>query len=237
MLGGLSLGSYESMMLKQDGSAWTTGWTGSELSTVRTAKQKIFKKIVSGGAQSIAAGNYHVVMLKQGGSVWTKGSNVRGQLGDGGHSYRSSFVQVVSSGVMAVCAGLRHSIILKKDSSVWAAGYNVVGALGDGSTFDRDSFIQVDYSHQNTWVGRCRPRTLRHTCAYSTHRSRYCRCDWNRYRLGCWNGVITDLPFLGFPQLLQIQVALFLGVMHENGERSYHLSRCSWSNPSGQLTH
>jgi alpha-tubulin suppressor-like RCC1 family protein len=73
------------------------------------------------------------------GSVLAWGSDVTGQLGDGGVNFEK-FTPVTVSGlgagkpVVAVAAGTTHSLALRADGSVVAWGDDVWGQLGDGGT-------------------------------------------------------------------------------------------------------
>ena len=109
-----------------------------------------FVKVVSSGAQDVAAGTYHSFMLKQDGSLWAAGLNSYGQLGDGTNIDRTVFVEAVSSDVKAVAAGTHHSMILKQNGSVWTTGFNIYGQLGDGSLrAAENSFVQA--ANIGTW--------------------------------------------------------------------------------------
>ena len=96
------------------------------------------------GLASVSAGGGHVVALKTDGTVLTWGSNLFGQLGDGGGAAGGTPRVVPGlSNVTAVSAGLEHCIALKSDGTVWAWGRNFAGMLGDGTTTDRNVPVQV----------------------------------------------------------------------------------------------
>ena len=99
-------------------------------------------KVVSSGAQDVAARS-HSMVLKQDGSVWATGKNDFGQLGDGSTTGSTRFVQVVASRAKAVAASIRFSMVLKQDGKVLATGENNYGQLGDGSTADRTRFFSI----------------------------------------------------------------------------------------------
>ena len=140
----LAAGDTHSIVLKQDGSAWTVGQNNNgQLGDGSQTDRKSFVMVISSGGADVVAGGYHTMVLKQDGSVWAAGWNEYGQLGDGTTTNRVSYVQVVPAGTKAVAAGSRHTMILQQDDSVWATGYNEYGQLGTGSTINSDVFVQV----------------------------------------------------------------------------------------------
>ena len=97
----IAASTYYSMLLKQDGSVWATGWNyfgqfGVRATDTRDKSSKVqrrwkeisdnikygFVKVAPSGVKAIATGYGHSVLVKQG-SVWSAGSNKFGQLGDG----------------------------------------------------------------------------------------------------------------------------------------------------------
>ena len=60
-LGGISLGTYNSMVLKQDGSLWATG--------LDQGYSTRFTMLIPSGVQAVAAGAVHIIALKRTGSV------------------------------------------------------------------------------------------------------------------------------------------------------------------------
>ena len=144
-------GSGNSIVVKQDGSVWTTGKNSKgkfafyDGSTTSRRTFSVVKTVRD--AKAVAAGKYHSMVLTRQGRVWATGWNKYGQLGDGSTNDKTKYIRVVSIGekaiVVAVAAGHIHSIVLKQDGSVWAAGRNYNGQLGDGSRSDRKSFVNV----------------------------------------------------------------------------------------------
>ena len=132
----LALGDH-SMILKEDGSVWSTGATESGLSNH-------FVKMIPNGAMAVAAGTGFSIVLKKDSSVWAVGRNFRGQLGDGTKYKRDTFFFVrVIIGAKAVAAGGYHGMILTREGSVWGTGWNVYGQLGDDSSSYRARFCVV----------------------------------------------------------------------------------------------
>ena len=135
----LALGDRHSMILKQDGSVWSTGIHSD-------GQNEAFVKVIASGATAAAAGNYYSIVLKKDGSVWTTGKNAKGQLSffDGSGTTRSSFYFVKTiPGANVVAAGGFHCLILSQEGRVWAAGWNKFGQLGNNSNNDRTKFFEI----------------------------------------------------------------------------------------------
>ena len=125
---GLSLGYQHSLIVKQDGSVWS-----SHVSLHRAFQR--FEKVVSSGGVAAAAGKGFSMVLKQDGTMWSTGRNFRGQLGDGSKIKKDNFVCIRGiAGAKAVAAGGYHSMVLTSAGYVWATGWNNHGQLGDGWT-------------------------------------------------------------------------------------------------------
>ena len=132
---GLSLGTFHTMFVKQDGSVWTSGGHSVDPS-------KSFVQVIPSGATSVAAGTDFSIVLKQDRYVWAKGENSKGQLGDATTTTKDKFyfVRMIDS-ANVVATGSYHNMILTQRGMVWAAGWNKYGQLGDGSTSDRTRFF------------------------------------------------------------------------------------------------
>ena len=79
----LSLGYQHSMILKEDGSVWsTTASTPAGLAASSEIKKR-FVQVISSGAIAMSAGKYFSIVLKQDDSMWGMGRNYNGQLGNG----------------------------------------------------------------------------------------------------------------------------------------------------------
>jgi alpha-tubulin suppressor-like RCC1 family protein len=134
---GIAPGGWHSLILKQDGSVWSTGDNRfGQLGDGTLNNTNQFEKIMATGAAAVAAGGWHSLILKADGSVWSMGNNEYGQLGDGTTNNASQPKQILSGGVVAIAAGWAHSAFLKADGSIWATGRNSNGQLGDGTTND-----------------------------------------------------------------------------------------------------
>jgi len=78
------------MILKKDGSVWSTAITSGVFG-------KHFALAIPRDAKYVAAGAGFSMVIKRGGSVWGIGRNHKGQLGDGTKCKRGTFcfVQVI----------------------------------------------------------------------------------------------------------------------------------------------
>jgi len=143
VLGVISLGSYNSMMLKQDSRLWMTGLVTRDYDAgdVTLLRWSVFRLTSLSGVKGMDSKTNHSIVLKQDGSVYAQGSNRNGQLGDGSNNFRRTYVQIFTGGVLDVSTGSFHSVILNQDGSVWATGLNDAGQLGDGSNIGRRSFV------------------------------------------------------------------------------------------------
>ena len=132
-------GTFHSMLVKQDGSVWSTGVSSD-------ACGESFIKVIASGVVAAAAGTGYSIVLKQDGSVWSTGTQSSGELSffDGSATRRRTFGVVEAiTGAKAVNAGCYHSMVLTQEGHVWSAGWNKYGQLGDGSTDDKTRFRQV----------------------------------------------------------------------------------------------
>ena len=143
---GVATGDFHTVLVKQDGSVWSTG-VSLDVHSER------FVKVIPSGAMAAAAGTGYSIVLKKDGSVWTtrKESEDELPLFDGSTTCRGkfSFVKRIT-GAKAVAAGGNHSMVLTQEAHIWATGLNNYGQLGDGSTQDSKKFIQLISSGAKT---------------------------------------------------------------------------------------
>lgn len=151
----LAMGNEFSIVLKGEGTVWTTGRNnegqlgdGTDEDRLGFVQARDESGFIT-GVKSVAAGNEHSIVLKGDGTVWLAGKNDKGQLGDGTQEDRLTFVQAKDSSgnlitdAQAVSAGRSHSLVVKNDGTVWSAGYGEYGSLGDGTNTDKTSgFVQ-----------------------------------------------------------------------------------------------
>jgi len=152
----IACGSYHAVVLKNDGSVWTTGYNNrGQLGVGDTSNRTTFTKVttnINNDVKQIACGNQHTFILKNDDSVWSCGYNVSGQLGLGNIPNQTTFAQVttnINNDVKQIACGNNSAIILKKDGSIWSCGYNSYGQLGLNDTSNRASFTQVTTNINN----------------------------------------------------------------------------------------
>ena len=151
----LALGDMHSILLKQDGSVWSSGYnTDGQLGIDSKFGSDRFVLAIPSGAKAMTAGDLHSIVLKQDGSVWATGGNDNGRLGDGSTTSRSTFAEVIPSESIAVAADAEHTMALKSDGNVW------VRAVNDDE--EQLRFMRVTGVHATT------PWTLS-ACTMSTH--------------------------------------------------------------------
>ena len=92
----VSAGRRHSLMLKQDGSVWATGYNRhGQLGDGSTISTHVYRQVISGGAKAVAAGAFHSMVVNQDGSIWVTGSNQYGQFGDGTRTSQNKFVRLI----------------------------------------------------------------------------------------------------------------------------------------------
>jgi len=140
---GLDAGSYHSLGVAVDGSAWSWGNNSDgKLGNGTTSNSHIPVQVpLPRGVtvRAISAGAFHSLAVATDGSLWAWGNNSDGQLGSGAATTTISPVpvQVALPGeisIEAASAGAFHSLALATDGSLWAWGNNEDGQLGSGST-------------------------------------------------------------------------------------------------------
>ena len=104
----LALGDRHSMILKQDGSVWSTAITVDGLAAQHEGSN-IFAQVIPRDAIAVAAGNSYSMVLKGGGEIWVSRENAQGRVDDlqGGIAITESmfnFVQTIA-GAEAIAAG------------------------------------------------------------------------------------------------------------------------------------
>ena len=99
--------------------------------------------------KKIACGNAHIIALCNDDTLWACGYNLKGQLGLGDITNRTTFVKVENmSNIKDIACGQHNTYILKNDGTLWACGDNNNGQLGIG-TYDENAhttFIQVPFT-------------------------------------------------------------------------------------------
>ena len=140
--------SDHSLILKNDGTLWSTGYNGGgQLGLGDTTNRNTFTEITTNtnDVKSIYCGWYHTFILKNDGTLWGCGYNNFGQLGLGDTTNRTTFTQIATNtdDIKSVYCGGYYTIILKNDGTLWGCGRNIYGELGLGDTTNRTTFTQI----------------------------------------------------------------------------------------------
>ena len=87
----IAAGTRHSVVLKHDGSVWTTSFNmETQPDEFEETQQGIFMQAMPSNAEAVAVSSYHSMVLKQDGTLWAAGSNKFGQLG-----YRADYKDVI----------------------------------------------------------------------------------------------------------------------------------------------
>ncbi|MBN2383535.1 RCC1 repeat-containing protein [bacterium] len=111
----IGAGSYHSLAVKEDGSAWAWGYNNNgqlgdgPLPSIRQTEPVPVSEI--DGIVAMTGGNYHTVALINNGTVWAWGDNKDGKLGDGTFLNSNVPVQTLDLvGAIAIGSGYYHSL-------------------------------------------------------------------------------------------------------------------------------
>lgn len=138
----VSAGTFHSVAVKTDGTAWTWGYNRCGRLGDLTVIARSSPGTTAGGGTTwcaVSAGDNHTTAIKTDGTMWSWGYG--GQLGAGTVVDRSSPVTNSGGGTTwcAVSAAKFHTAALKTDGTVWTWGGNGNATLGDGTVIARSS--------------------------------------------------------------------------------------------------
>ena len=140
-LSSFALGFTQACGLTVDGTAVCFGFNGSgQLGDGTTTDRSSSPVLVQGGLHfsSLTAGNAFTCGLATDGFAYCWGSNVSGQLGNGGGTNRSVPVRVSGNVAFAsLVAGQSHVCGVTSGGATYCWGLNQSGQLGDGTTVNR----------------------------------------------------------------------------------------------------
>ena len=130
----VAAGAYHTLVLKSDGTVWTTGYNGyGQLGTGTTQSETEFKQVTGIPEKVIAiTANVHTsYALTESGKVYGWGYNYYGQLGIGNNNDQTTPVKMQKvSNIIQISAGDSYITMLDADGSVWSVGYNGNGQFG-----------------------------------------------------------------------------------------------------------
>ena len=135
----VSSGGSHTAAVKTDGTLWTWGSNSSGTLGDGTTTNRSSPGTTAGGGtnwKQVACGQAQTAAIKTDGTLWTWGNNLRGQLGDGTTTQRSSPGTTAGGGTNWKQVGAANSTgtaAIKTDGTLWTWGNNDGGQLGDGS--------------------------------------------------------------------------------------------------------
>jgi len=147
-------GNSTTIAIKTDGTLWSWGYNpqgqlGLGITSYFTSLPQQVGTLTNWSKVS-SVGNF-CVAIKTDGTLWSWGYNVRGQLGLGDTTSRSSPVQVGAlTNWLTVATGYSSCLAIKTDGTLWSWGFNFYGQLGLGDTTNRSSPVQV--GALTTWL-------------------------------------------------------------------------------------
>lgn len=128
-------GSYNTAILKQDGSVWLTGaGYGGIFSRCGAADTNVWTLVAKNAKSILLAGTDAFFVIKTDGSLWMSG--------DPDYTGNSKFRKIVASGVkqMGYSNGIAY---LKTDGTLWYQGSNMYDEFGDGTDNPVSAFTQM----------------------------------------------------------------------------------------------
>jgi len=143
-----SAGSYHSVGLRSNGTAWAWGCNNCGAVGDDTTINKSSPVSVVGGFTDwiqIGAGRCVSAGLRSNGTIWAWGSNGSGQLGDNTVIAKSSPVSVIGGFTdwCQISVGYEGVIALRTNGTAWSWGSGLFGALGDNTTVNKSSPVSV----------------------------------------------------------------------------------------------
>jgi alpha-tubulin suppressor-like RCC1 family protein len=139
-----SLGTNFSVLLQNNGDAYTTGLNITDYQQPTISRSSPVQLGTESNWIQTDNGYLYSLAVKTNGTLWSWGSNNSGALGDGTSITRSSPVQIGTlNNWSSVAAGYLSSHALKTDGTLWGWGSNADGMLGNVQTTNLSSPIQI----------------------------------------------------------------------------------------------
>ena len=139
-----SLGTNFSVLLQNNGDAYTTGMNSTDFAYNSANRSSPVQLGTLSNWAQVDGGYLYSLAVKTDGTLWAWGFNSSGALGDGGFATRSSPVQVGTlTNWSSVAAGYVSSHAIKTDGTLWGWGSNTDGMLGNNQTTNLSSPVQI----------------------------------------------------------------------------------------------
>jgi alpha-tubulin suppressor-like RCC1 family protein len=149
----ISAGLYNSLAIRQNGTAWGWGLNGCQLGDGTATNRSSPVSVVGGFTDWCqvsrgVGGAIHSLGVRQNGTAWAWGGSQFGVLGNGSsgnYAGVNSPVSVIGGFTdwCQVSAGFRSSQAVRQNGTAWGWGYNGFGNLGAGSGGDKSSPVSV----------------------------------------------------------------------------------------------
>lgn len=143
----LGVGSYNVLVIKDDGTLWSWGWGSQATGGWGDLSDRSSPVQIGSGTDWNSVSptfSYNALATKTDGTLWAWGKNTHGQLGQGNTTDHNSPVQVGSLTTWKyVSAGYNISHMVKTDGTLWCMGQNADGNLGTGNTTSYSSPVQI----------------------------------------------------------------------------------------------
>ncbi|MCC3380485.1 RCC1 domain-containing protein [Paenibacillus farraposensis] len=141
-------GESYSAILTSDGKVIGSGWNGyGQLAIGTNLTNGSFSATIKGSAQSISIGLNHVSEINKMGQLFNWGSNLVGQLGNGGVYVQSpQMISSVPGTLKKVVSGNSHTLVMTDNNGaieLYGTGNNAFGQLSDGTTNSKYSFGRI----------------------------------------------------------------------------------------------
>ena len=138
--------SEHSLILKNDGTLWGTGYNNyGQLGLGDTTHRYTFTQTTTNtdDIKQVYCNYHHTFILKNDGTLWGCGVNSGGQLGLGDTTDRTTFTKITTNteDIKSVYYGWGHTLILENDGALWGCGGGILLGLGD--TNPRYTFTQI----------------------------------------------------------------------------------------------
>ena len=174
--------SDHSLILKNDGTLWSTGYNGyGQLGLGNNTDRTTFTEITinTDDIKSVYCGYYYTLILENDGTLWGCGGNGNGELGLGDTNNRTTFTQITTNAdnIKEIYCGGYHTLILKNDGTLWGCGYNGYGNLGSGDTTNKNTFTQITTNANDIKEIYC---GYNHTFILKNDGTLW-SCGWNNY--------------------------------------------------------
>jgi len=143
----LGVGSYNVIIIKDDGTLWSWGWGAQKTGGWGDTDNRSSPVQIGSGTdwQSVASNfSYNTLAIKTNGTLYAWGKGDYGQLGQGDTTDHDSPVQVGSLTTWKYLgAGYGFAHMVKTDGTLWFMGRNDAGQGGTGNLTNYSSPVQI----------------------------------------------------------------------------------------------